>query len=86
MRLLGAEILHVVDGKAEIALALADQRMNSRESARAVLGNLSQNPRRSPRGHSPRARCASVDADGALVVKALGTIRFLIRIDAADRL
>jgi hypothetical protein len=86
MRLLGAEVLYVVDGRAKIVLALADQRMNSRESAGAVLGNLSQNPWRAPRGHGPRARCASVDAEGAPVAKSLGTVKFLARVDAAHRL
>jgi uncharacterized protein (TIGR00369 family) len=128
MRLLGAELVRAVDGEAEIALALADEHMNSwgvghggvvmslLDVAMARAGKSRVEAERGGRVGSvtvemktsffrpargrvvargrvlhrstTMAYCEAelVDAEGLLVAKALGTIKFLTRLDAADKL
>lgn len=128
MRLLGAELVRAVDGESEIALALADEHMNSwgvghggvvmslldvamaragkskiEAESGASVGSVTVEMKtsffRPARGRvvargrvlhrsTTMAYCEAelLDADGALLAKALGTIKFLTRLDAADKL
>jgi uncharacterized protein (TIGR00369 family) len=128
MRLLGAELVRTADGEAEIALALADEHMNSwgvghggvvmslLDVAMARAGKSRVEAERGGRVGSvtvemktsffrpargrvvargrvlhrstTMAYCEAelVDAEGLLIAKALGTIKFLTRLDAADKL